>query len=110
FTIETAGVAEESTFIGGLLTFKPQVNIASLQKTDLILIPSITPAFEHAMQSNRLMIDWLRQQYKNGAEVASMCTGAFILASSGLLEKQSCSIHWNSANHFRSLFPNVQLK
>lgn len=110
FTIETVGVAEESTFIGGLLTFRPQVNIASLKKTDLILIPSITPAFEQAMHSNRLMIDWLRQQYKNGAEVASMCTGAFILASSGLLEKQSCSIHWNSANHFRSLFPNVQLK
>lgn len=110
FTIETAGVTEESTFINGLLTFKPQVNIASLQRTDLILIPSITPAFEQAMQGNVLLIEWLRQQYKNGAEVASMCTGAFILASSGLLEKRSCSIHWNSANHFRALFPDIQLK
>lgn len=110
FRIETAGVAEESTFINGLLTFRPQVNIAALQKTDLILIPSITPAFEQALQGNKLLADWLRQQYKNGAEVASMCTGAFILASSGLLEKRSCSVHWNSANHFRTLFPNVRLK
>jgi Transcriptional regulator containing an amidase domain and an AraC-type DNA-binding HTH domain len=110
FRIETAGVAQESTFINGLLTFRPQVNIATLKKTDLILIPSITPAFEQALQGNVLLINWLRQQYKNGAEVASMCTGAFILASSGLLEKRSCSIHWNSANHFRALFPNIKLK
>ncbi len=110
FRIETAGVAGEAAFINGLLTIKPQVNIASLRRTDLILIPSLTPEFTQAKQGNRVLIDWLREQYENGAEVASMCTGAFMLASSGLLEKRSCSIHWNSADHFRTLFPNVQLK
>lgn len=110
FKIETAGVAEESSFINGLLTIKPQVNISSLKKTDLVLIPSLTPEFKTALKGNILLIDWFREQYKNGAEVASMCTGAFMLASSGLLEKRSCSIHWNSADNFRSLFPGVHLK
>lgn len=110
FKIETAGVAKESAFINGLLTIKPQIDISLLKKTDLILIPSLTPAFKQAVKGNILLIDWLKEQYKNGAEVASMCTGAFMLASSGLLEKRSCSIHWNSADHFRSLFPNVNLK
>lgn len=110
FKIETAGIAEESAFINGLLTIKPQVNIAALKKTDLILIPSLNPEFKKAMPGNILLIDWLRDQYQNGAEVASMCTGAFILASSGLLDKKSCSIHWNAADNFRSLFPDVHLK
>lgn len=110
FKIETAGVAAETAFINGLLTIRPQVNIASLKKTDLILIPSLTPEFKAAMEGNILLIDWFREQYKSGAEVASMCTGAFMLASSGLLEKRSCSIHWDSADHFKSLFPNVNLK
>lgn len=110
FKIETAGVADESAFINGLLTIKPQVNIASLKKTDLILIPSLNPEFKKAVKGNILLIDWLREQYKNGAEVASMCTGAYILASSGLLDKRSCSIHWSSADNFRSLFPDVHLK
>ena len=110
FKIETAGVSEESAFINGLLTIKPQVNIAALKKTDLILIPSLNPEFKKAMPGNILLIDWLRDQYQNGAEVASMCTGAFILASSGLLDKKSCSIHWNAADNFRSLFPDVHLK
>lgn len=110
FKIETAGVADSSAFIQGLLTIKPQVHIAALKKTDLILIPSLSPAFKEAAQQNRVMIDWLREQYKGGAEVASMCTGAFMLASSGLLDKKSCSIHWSSADNFRALFPDVHLK
>ncbi|WP_130857242.1 GlxA family transcriptional regulator [Olivibacter jilunii] len=110
FKIETAGVAEESAFINGLLTIKPQINISALKKTDLVLIPSLNPEFKQAMEDNMVLINWFREQYKNGAEVASMCTGAFMLASSGLLDKRSCSIHWNSADNFRSLFPEVQLK
>jgi transcriptional regulator GlxA family with amidase domain len=110
FKIETAGVAEESAFINGLLTIKPQIDIASLKKTDLILIPSLNPEFKKPVKGNLLLIDWLREQYKNGAEVASMCTGAYMLASSGLLDKKSCSIHWSAADNFRSLFPDVHLK
>lgn len=110
FMIETAGVATEAAFINGLLTMKPQVDIASLKKTDLILIPSMSLSFDKPQKGNIQLVEWLKQQYKNGAEVASMCTGAFMLASSGLVDKKSCSIHWNAADHFRTLFPEVQLK
>ena len=56
------------------------------------------------------MIDWIAQQYKNGAEIASICTGAFLLASSGLLDGKSCSTHWAAADNFRSMFPEVNLQ
>jgi transcriptional regulator GlxA family with amidase domain len=39
-----------------------------------------------------------------------MCTGAFILASAGLLDGKNCSTHWCAADTFRSLFPNVHLR
>lgn len=110
FKIVTAGAGTEAMFINGLLTMKPQVNVSSLKKTDLILIPSLAPEFKMALKGNILLIDWLKDQYRNGAEVASMCTGAFMLAASGLLDKRNCSIHWSSADHFRSLFPDINLK
>ena len=56
------------------------------------------------------MIDWIAQKYKNGAEVASICTGAFMLAASGLLDGKNCSTHWAVADHFRVLFPQVYLQ
>ena len=64
------------------------------------------------MQSReiRTVINWVEKQYKGGAEIASICTGAFILASSGLLDGKSCSTHWSAADAFRSMFPNVNLQ
>jgi transcriptional regulator GlxA family with amidase domain len=56
------------------------------------------------------MIDWIEQQYKGGAEVASICTGAFLLASSGLLDGRTCSTHWAAAENFRTMFPKVNLQ
>jgi transcriptional regulator GlxA family with amidase domain len=55
-------------------------------------------------------MDWIEQQYKQGAEVASLCSGAFMLASSGVLDGKSCSTHWAFANTFRNMFPLVNLK
>ena len=62
------------------------------------------------MKGNELLIDWIEKQYKDGAEIASICTGAFLLASSGLLDGKSCSTHWAAAENFRRMFPKVNLQ
>jgi len=49
------------------------------------------------------------EQYRNGAEIASLCLGAFLLASTGLLNGKKCSTHWNFGNEFRAIFPLVEL-
>ena len=49
------------------------------------------------MKGNNEMIDWIAKQYKEGAEIATICTGAFLLAASGLLDGKSCSTHWSVA-------------
>jgi len=110
FTIELAGVSKQSNFVNGLLTVMPQKDISSIHQTDLIVIPAIVAAFKEIQTENVPLVNWILAQYKRGAEVASMCTGAYILASTGLLDKKSCSIHWNSAANFKTLFPKVNLK
>jgi transcriptional regulator GlxA family with amidase domain len=110
FTIHLAGVAEQSNFVNGLLTIAPQASISSVRKTDLIIVPAISANFQKPDKSNIELVDWIKDHYKNGAEVASMCTGAYLLASTGLLNKKMCSIHWNAADNFRRLFPEVILK
>ena len=109
FKLTLAGVAEVEEMYDGLLTIKPQVNIASIAKTDLIIIPSSIPFYQKAGKESRAMVDWIKKQYKDGAEVASICSGSFMLASSGLLDGQSCSTHWAHADAFRAQFPQVNL-
>jgi transcriptional regulator GlxA family with amidase domain len=111
FIIELAGISEKVDFLEGLYSAKPHVNISAITKTDLVIIPSVSShSYEKAVKKNRLLIDWIKQQYNNGAEVASMCTGAFILASSGLLDGRSCSTHWSAADDFKMMFPKVNLQ
>ncbi|GAA4212245.1 GlxA family transcriptional regulator [Actinocatenispora rupis] len=44
-----------------------------------------------------------------GTRIASICTGAFVLAAAGLLDGRRATTHWQSAARFRSLFPAVDL-
>ena len=110
FTIQLAGISKEVEFYDGLFTVKPHTHISSITKTNLIIIPSLNHNYQKAVKGNQWLIDWIEQQYKHGAEIASICTGAFMLASSGLLNGKSCSTHWAAADNFRTMFPKVNLQ
>ena len=110
FKIELAGVSKKAEFYDGLLTMKPQANISAITKTNLIIIPSLVRDYQKALKGNKLLIDWIAKQYKDGAEIASMCTGTFMLASAGLLDGKNCSTHWSAADTFRTMFPKVNLQ
>ncbi|HEU4551515.1 MAG TPA: helix-turn-helix domain-containing protein [Chitinophaga sp.] len=110
FKITLAGISKEVDFYDGLFTVKPHTHVSAIAQTNLIIIPSLNHNYQKAMKGNKLLVDWIAEQYKNGAEIASICTGAFLLASSGLLNGKSCSTHWAAADTFRTLFPKVHLQ
>jgi transcriptional regulator GlxA family with amidase domain len=110
YKIEIAGVAVATGLAGGLFSVNTHALISQIEKTDLILIPSLGSSFVKAEGSNIDMVDWITRQYKDGSEIATMCSGAFMLASAGLLDGRNCSTHWNYADKFRSLFPKVNLQ
>jgi len=110
FKIELAGLSKEVDFYDGLFTVKPHKHISSITKTNLIIIPSLNHNYQKAVKENKELIAWIAKQYKRGTEIASICTGAFMLASSGLLDGKSCSTHWAAADNFRSMFPEVNLQ
>ncbi len=104
-----AGFTPELQLDAGLFTIHP-VHIKNINKADLVIIPSIANnGFESMIEQNREMISWIKDQYNNGAEIASICSGAFLLAATGLLEGKTCSTHWNVAGDFKRMFPNINL-
>jgi len=110
FKIELAGISKEVEFYDGLFTVKPHTHIAMIAKTDLIIIPSLNHNYESALKGNGELVTWIAEQNKKGAEIASVCTGAFLLASTGLLNGKTCSTHWAVADVFRKMFPDVNLQ
>lgn len=110
FKIELAGISEEVDFYEGLFAVRPQKNITDIKKTDLIIIPSLNHHYEAAVGQNKLLADWIWTRYHDGAQVAAICTGAFLLAATGLLNGKPCSTHWSAAADFKNRFPKVQLQ
>lgn len=110
FQIQLAGISDQVNYSDGLFCVKPHLHISAVTKTDLIIVPSLNHNYQHALKGNESLVRWLEQQYKNGAEIATICTGTFLLASTGLLDGKVCSTHWSVAENFRQMFPSIHLK
>ena len=109
FKIQLVGTNKETALTNGLFTVKPDMTINEIDKTDLIIIPAVHGDVNKVLSDNSPLIPWIIKQYKTGAEVVSLCIGAFILASTGLLKGRSCTTHWLMADEFRKMFPDVNL-
>ncbi len=80
-------------------------------RIDLILIPSFsTDDLPQTISKNRAYIPWLHQQFGQGTEIATFCTGAFLLAASGLLNGKVATTHVDACPAFSASFPDVVLR
>src|SRR5579864_3691104 len=71
-------------------------NVAEVKKTDCIIVPGFDGKDDYSIEKNSTAILWMTDQYKNGAEIASLCTGTFLLAATDLLKGKECSTHWKA--------------
>lgn len=91
------------------IRLQPHGAIEQVTETDLIIIPSVTD-IPRTLQCGRAALDWLRRQHGRGAHIASVCTGAFFLAETGLLDGKTATTHWGFVDQFRQMYPRVRLK
>ncbi len=109
FNVQLVAINKEVKLENSLFTVHIDKQLKDVKQTDLVFIPAISGDMATALEHNKELVPWIIEQYNNGAELASLCIGAFLLASTGLLNGKKCSSHWNSANEFRQMFPQVEL-
>ncbi len=109
FNVELVGAKKEVKLNNGSFSVHTDKQLKDIGKTDLVLIPALFGDMQTAISKNKILLPWINEQYKNGADVASLCVGAFLLASTGLLNGRKCSTHWGFQNEFRQMFPEVEV-
>jgi transcriptional regulator GlxA family with amidase domain len=109
FNVQLVGLKKEVRLLNGLVSVYPDLLISEAEQVDLIFIPALSGDIKTAIELNKEFIPWIISRREQGAELASLCIGAFLLASTGLLKGKKCSTHWLSANDFREMFPDVEL-
>lgn len=109
FNVILAGLTREVKLLEGKFSINTDCLLDEVVKADLILIPALSGDMKQAIELNREFIPWITSKYKDGAEVASLCVGAFLLAATGLMKGKQCSTHWLYVNQFRAMFPDIDL-
>jgi len=109
FKVQLVGLSNETKLAGTIYTVNADALFNDVKKTDLIIIPAVDGDLKVALEKNKAFLPWITKQYKNGAEAASLCLGAFILASTGIANGRKLATHWMAENAFRQMFPDVEL-
>ena len=108
FDISFIGYKKQSPLYDGSFLVKSEYYKNTDRVFDLIIVPGFTCEMDEPLRMNRSLIQWMKQQHlEHGTELASMCTGAFLIAATGLLDGKECTCHWAFEPSFRQLFPNV---
>jgi transcriptional regulator GlxA family with amidase domain len=109
FKVQLVGITNDTQVYDRFFTVVPDTSIKALKKTDVIIIPAVNGNMEEVIEMNKDFFPWINAQYDNGAEVASLCVGAFLLAATGLVNGKKCSTHWSATADFKKMFPEVEM-
>jgi transcriptional regulator GlxA family with amidase domain len=108
FEIRLTGTSLQQRLANGLFSLQVEP-LQVIDKAGIIILPSFAEQDDYAIGKNREALDWVISQFSAGAEVASLCTGTFLLAATGLLNGKPCATHWKAEAYFRRLFPELDL-
>lgn len=109
FRVQLVGSKKEVKVQDGVYSIATDALLENSRQADLVIIPPLFGNMKDSISQNHICLPWIKNQYKNGAEVASLCVGAFLLASTGLLDGKKCSTHWAYYKDFKEQFPQVEV-
>jgi AraC family transcriptional activator FtrA len=97
---------EDGAAVGGWLTAGIRHGLEALADADLVIVPSCRDIAEPQPPA---LVEAVRAAHRAGARVASVCTGAFVLAEAGLLDSRRATTHWAHADLLRERHPAVEV-
>jgi transcriptional regulator GlxA family with amidase domain len=93
------------------LPLRPHRTISEINHTDIIIVPSkAIRGGEWVCGRYPELVAWIVRMHAAGAELCSACSGALLLAETGLWNGREATIHWLFATTFARNFPKVELR
>lgn len=107
FAPEKAGTASGLQFAN-----LPHYSEIRVEKGDYVFIPGMDlDVIEHSLNTDIVNVyHWLSSAYNKGAQLCSVCTGAFLLGAAGLLDGKPCTTHWKYTQRLQQRFPQAKVQ
>lgn len=106
FEVFTLASTPEVHCNGGLVV-RPDFTLDDHPPIELLLVPGGRGV--RSEENNASLIDWIRDAANTSTLAATVCTGARLMARTGLWDGLQATTHWNSIEYLRTTFPAVQV-
>ena len=110
FKVQIASLGGVDITASNRLVIQAHCDITTVSKCDLLLIPTIGDSIDKVLKQNAKLLPHLQRLAATEADIASNCSGAFLLAEAGLLDGKTATTHWGYADKFKSDYPLVDLQ
>ncbi|HEX7143044.1 MAG TPA: DJ-1/PfpI family protein [Nitrososphaeraceae archaeon] len=92
--------------IGGL-RLTPDVTIGKCPELDLLIIPGGWGTRKES--KNKILLNWIGNQFTNDRLIASVCTGSSLLGKAGLLDGRDATTHWRAFDFLQESAPKARI-
>ena len=113
FQIDLIGIEEKKVQSALPILFECSKIISDHFDTEVVIIPPMNTdqeAIESLLVQNRKFVDWIKEKYDQKAEIISLCTGAYFLAESGILNGMPATSHWGAMEDLQKRYPLIDFK
>ena len=106
-----AGLSRELYFCENRIPVSPELSVDENPAADIVIVPELWLAPDDDMTGRYpQVLDWIRRRHRAGSTIYSACSGAVLLAASGLLDGREATSHWGYQDLFRAHYPKVQFR
>lgn len=113
FQIDLIGIEEKKVQSALPILFECSKIISDHFDTEVVIIPPMNTdqeAIDSLLVQNRKFVDWIKEKYDQKAEIISLCTGAYFLAESGILNGMPATSHWGAMEDLQKRYPLIDFK
>ena len=111
FDVRIVSTCKRSFSCGNNIPVSPDYSIKDNPSASIIILPELWLGPDEDIKGRYpALMEWIRQQYKAGAVLYSACSGAIMLAESGLLDGCPATSHWGYQDMFRKQYPRVNFQ
>ena len=111
FRVRVIGLSRDAFRCANGIPVAPDASVAEDPEADIVILPELWLGPDEQIKGRYPdLMDWIRRKYREGAMLYSACSGALLLAETGLLDGCEATSHWGYQDLFRNQYPKVRFR